>query len=119
MTRPKQTPAEVLCKAADHIEEVGLFKEDFFKNREWVSFNSEEALLQLSKTDYKDRPCCALGAIYFASNTLTEFKQASDLLEQHVPNADVPDWNDARHRRKGQVVGKLRKVAADAGKPCS
>lgn len=118
----KQTPAEVLYKAADHIDEVGLYKQDFFKDRVWSSYNGEDALIKLSKTDYKDVPCCALGAIYFASNNLKEFKEAADLLEQSLPvryHGDVPEWNDMKNRRKGQVVGKLREVAAEVGAPCS
>lgn len=100
--------AKVLFDAAAHIEKVGLFKGDYFKDLDNVD----------------ESPCCTLGAIHYVTDspigyTADEhFKAAAnaliaDLSSEEIWNTSIQDWNDKSTQRKGRVVARLRKVAKD------
>lgn len=104
--------ARVLNEAADHIDKVGLHKGWFFAGA--AGLNDEEVLVKVAKELYADSPKCALGSIAFCSRTDAQFQDAASALEAILPPryaGDVPDWNDVRSRRKGQVVAMLRRAA--------
>jgi hypothetical protein len=106
--------ADVLNRAADHMEEVGFHKGDYFKKG--PLYHHEDALVDKSKTEAFDRPCCTLGALYFAASDLDEFHAAKGVVEEVIRGRDVPHWNDMKSRRKEQVVRTLRAAAERASK---
>lgn len=87
--------SEILYKAADHLNRVGLFKGGLYED----SDNPETS------------PCCTLGALEVVRNTLYEFNDALRMLESAV--GDVAAWNDSKPQSKKRVVAKLRQVASE------
>lgn len=87
--------SEVLRKAADHINSVGLFKGDLYEDSDNPATS----------------PCCTIGALEIVRNTLYEFNDALRVLESAV--GDVADWNDSKAQSKKRVVAKLRQVASE------
>lgn len=113
------TPAEVLRRAADHMEKVGMTKHQFFDWGEWPP------------DDYKDQailPCCARGAIRvvaglcssgsYKSHTFTLIDQATNCLAKHCPPVangleSVSYFNDRPDTTKEMMVALMRKAADD------
>lgn len=101
------TTAEIIRKAADHIEQVGLHKGNMFKGGVMRD----------------DVPCCTLGA--FAIVTGEPFGEAGLEAEVAVVEAlglkptepgefahrPLPAWNDRPSQRKGKLVAALRRAA--------
>jgi hypothetical protein len=96
--------AQVIRKAADHIEKVGLFKEYYFEDTD----------------NWQETPCCTYGALRVANGTfyadaLVELaaQQIIDTLGLRVIDgiAAIPAWNDHPDQTASGVVESLRKVA--------
>lgn len=105
---------ELLLKAADHINEVGLHKGNFFEDYDRMNTG----------------PCCTRGAFEVAAG----YRQAEDYgviqaalqridgarralaahlgLELNERDEPVAAWNDAPERTKEEVVAALRACAA-------
>lgn len=101
--------ADVLNAAADHIEEVGLHKGAYFKNG--PTYNHLAELIEKSKTEATDRPCCILGAIMFAAADFVDHLDAFNAVRELTYPRRPDQWNDMKSRRKGQVVKLLRTAA--------
>jgi hypothetical protein len=117
------TPQEILTRAADHLERVGLYKGDFYDSRDKASQYAERAITTEVISEVQDKPCCALGAIYAVTpampreriDILGDVERASRLLARHISpeydTADIPTWNDWTNRTKEDVVAALRAAA--------
>lgn len=104
--------SDVLRGAADHIEKVGLHKGWYFKGDDETHEYSLASTVLERKDEVADLPCCTMGGVYFAAETVTEASLAEDALHRTLPNYEsVPEWNDRPSQRKGKVVAKLRQVA--------
>jgi hypothetical protein len=107
--------SDVLRGAADHIEKVGLHKGWYFKS------DPEHVLTGFSaveprKGELQDVPCCTIGGIYMAAETAADASNAERELAARIDRMryeSVPDWSDRYSQRKGRVVAKLRRVAAE------
>lgn len=118
------TPQEVLSAAADHMEEVGLYKGDFYDPGDRGHRYADHALLGPVILGAQQKPCCALGAIYAAAapslrlgmriDTDPLAGRATSLLVRQIGLEDevsIPDWNDAPERTQEEVVAALRAAA--------
>ncbi len=100
--RTYKRPATILRKAADYIEEFGLYKAD-----EYEGFEDGAEFVW-------GRPCCVVGAIRLMGGRRSDDPviAAHDALEASLGvDVDACDWNDTASRRKSQVVRKLREAA--------
>lgn len=108
--------ADVLDKAADHLDRVGLTK--------CYLYDEDQADTGTPRTDCR---VCAAGAINFAVHGMPSYSvtQVSDeqrelevvaeeALAAHLGlgSTTVPQWNDAKGRQKRQVVKAFRDTAA-------
>lgn len=117
------TPQEVLSAAADHMEEVGLYKGDFYDSDDMDDMYACCPLLTEVVEEARNKSCCALGAIYAV--VPTRFTRARVDIEPLVDRATgllvghlgvhsvnaIPDWNDAPERTQEEVVAALRAAA--------
>jgi hypothetical protein len=120
VTTEPLTPADVLDKAAEHIETIGWWQGDYIK----IAWSDE---LDWYVPD-QDCPACAVGAINIAADTEANADLAGHAIEAAralavrlglvVGDAEcvlmvVSQWNDATDRTAEQVVTELRACAAD------
>ena len=84
------TPADTLRAAADHMEKVGKYEGDYYRDEECA-----------------DSPCCAVGAIWAVSGHVRWL--AVDALEDSL-RCSVPTWSDLHD--KPTVVAGMRAAAA-------
>jgi hypothetical protein len=92
------TPADLLLRAADLLEEFG-----------WR---------QMHVGSKRQGAFCALGAINTATSDHglergAEWQEARQILERLV-GGSVAHWNDADGRTRAEVVAKLREAASQA-----
>lgn len=85
--------ADVINKAADLIDERGLWKS-----------NVAEYL--------PNGPLCVVLALDEVAGPIREFGKAIDLMDARV-GGDLIGWNDAPERTKDEVVAMMRSVAAE------
>lgn len=104
--------SEVLSKAADHLEKVGLHKGYFFN-------------LGPEGFDYENAPCCTLGALRYVSGyqaaldgdwaecdrTYADYEPATEALLKHLNVPTIAVWNDKDERTQDEVVAALREAA--------
>lgn len=108
----RQAIANVLDRAADHIETVGWFQGDLYD-------------------DYTERgkaitECrvCAMGALNMALHGTPRFPynlqpgeatahDVAELIERRLNGAELADWNDARSRTQDDVTAMLRETATE------
>lgn len=84
--------AQVLRKAADHIERVGLHKGTLYEDDQ----NRDSS------------PCCIIGALDWVEH---DWMPTLSLLEHHLGTV-APRWNDEDDQTTESVVRRLREVAA-------
>src|SRR5437016_6048334 len=100
------TPSEVLCKAADIIEEQGFHKGDLSQYNRPQNWGA----------------ACVVGAIntvisgnpFFAGITFGTYKSrlcaaTYELLRDYISTPLIDEWNDAPERTKEEVIATLRK----------
>jgi hypothetical protein len=104
--------ADVLDKAADHLDRVGHTKGYLYDEKQADN-----------GVPLADCPVCAWGAIQYAvhgeprsssTGTSGEFllaEYAGDAVRQHLGIKVLAEWNDARARQKRQVVKAFRDTA--------
>lgn len=106
-TRPEL--ADVLDKAADHIDTVGWWQGSLYND----TYKPVTA-----------RPVCAMGAINMALYGTPQFPplarrenyetyQVADLLKPRIGNSELSDWNDAEGRTQAEVTALMRETAAE------
>jgi len=109
--------ANLLDRAADHMDEVGLVKGTFYKSFDIMDYSGEDkTVLRLGHGKYKNAPCCAYGALYAKAGSTDDVYLASrlvcaDLGEQWEYDG-LDGWNDAKGRQKRHVVSAFRRTAA-------
>lgn len=111
---------EIFERAAERIERTGMTKGAYYKvhgDEDYVEYPLEVGE-HIRETDAK---CCVLGAL--AAEALVGDHDAKDVVEQYarffastlgLTNWDLPEWNDAPSRRKGDLVRAFRRAAAKA-----
>ena len=101
------TAQELITKAADHIEEVGLNKGTYFKGGGINGWGMGGKSL----SELADVPCCTYGALYYVAEGAAHLvNDAARVIEDHLETS-IPDWNDKPSQRKSRVVAALRKAA--------
>lgn len=117
MALPQKRLDLMLDDIADYIEKYGLQKETYFKGVSLGSGPPVDLAFQFVG-DGETPKCCTLGAIYMrTAQEDQDHRLWTDrvfaALRQHagLDCYDIPNWNDAKHRRKADVVKMFRKVA--------
>jgi hypothetical protein len=132
MTRKAST---VLNAAADHMEQVGLYKHAYFAGEPeqapstallgdhrifrdtWGDLLPQE-VIRRSKKECVNTRCCGFGAIFFVAKNEEEADAAIRAANRAVRDSGssvdtLDDYNDGKHRRKAEVVGMLRRAAKE------
>lgn len=109
--KDNKATAELLRCAADHIEQVGLHKGNYFKGLPEVP-ESDEDVLALAHGDFKNAPCCVFGALFVCADAVDEVSDAARRAELTIRHDySLDEWNDLPSRRKGHVVRMFRRAA--------
>lgn len=109
MSRPLPEFADILDKAADHIDTVGWHQGRLY----------DDAYTPLTAC-----PVCAMGAINTALFGTPKFPldmrradcetyEVADLLRPRIGNAELAEWNDEEGRTQDEVTALMRETAAE------
>ena len=106
--------ADILDKAADLIEPRGHWiKGDFAEDANGVRWDEVDGDYEALAT-YKPVAFCMLGAVAVSAGRDPDDapKEAIRTIAAVLRNRDIPHFNDAKRRRKCEVIAKLREAAA-------
>lgn len=101
--------ADILDKAADHIDTVGW----------WQGSLYEDAYTPVTAC-----PVCAMGAINMALHGTPKFPlevrrcdyetyRVADFLRPRMGGSELAEWNDAEGRTQAEVTALMRETAAE------
>lgn len=108
--------ANLLDRAADHMDEVGFVKGTFYKTYDVMDYSGEEeTVLRLGHGRFKNAPCCALGALYAKAGSTSDVNEASRAVMDDLGDSwrwsGLDDYNDTKGRQKRHVVNAFRRTA--------
>lgn len=104
--------ADILDKAANHIDAVGWFQGALYND-----FADPAKPLVTCQV-------CAIGAINMALHGTPQFPltvpqgepgahEVADLMRSRIDGAEVSEWNDAEGRTQAEVTALMRETAAE------
>ncbi|MGW0837092.1 DUF6197 family protein [Streptomyces prunicolor] len=104
--------ADILDKAADHIDTVGWFQGSLYND-----FTDPDKPLAACQV-------CALGAINMALHGTPQFPlrgheiryeahEVAELLKSRIGDDELAEWNDAEGRTQAEVTALMRETAAE------
>lgn len=109
MNKAPSEIADILDKAADHIDKVGLFQGDLYDS--------------YADPDKPVTECrvCAIGALNVALHGTpcfpldrheTTAHDVADYVREQINGIELAEWNDAEGRTQGEVTALFRQAAA-------
>lgn len=109
MSRTLPEFADILDRAADHIDTVGWYQGRLY----------DDAYTPLTAC-----PVCAMGAINTALYGTPQFPahlrrgsygtyEVAELLRPRIGNAELAEWNDVPERTQAEVTALMRETAAE------